>query len=178
MEVKVVDENFEECPADQEGSLISRGPAQFVGYLKQMDVTETEHKDGWFITGDRAVMDEDRYIRITARNKDIIIRGGENIPVAYVENILYEHPDISNAQLVAMPDKRLQEKACAFVSLNPGKDSITLEDLKKYLEEKRVAKQYWPERLEIVDDFPRTPSGKIQKFRLREQVKEKFNVEK
>ena len=65
-------------------------------------------------TGDRAVMDEDGYIRITGRNKDIIIRGGENIPVAYVENVLYEHADIADVQIIAVPDPRLQEKACAI----------------------------------------------------------------
>ncbi|RKQ35807.1 AMP-binding protein [Oceanobacillus halophilus] len=175
MEVKVVDENFIECPPNEEGSLLSRGPAQFVGYLKRMDITEDEHRDGWFITGDRATMDEDGYIRITGRDKDIIIRGGENIPVAYIENVLYEHPDISVAQVVAMPDIRLQEKACAFISMKPGKEPLTLKELKKFLEEKRVVKQYWPEHLEVVDDFPRTPSGKIQKFRLRELVKEQLN---
>lgn len=175
MEVKVVDEQFKECPRGEEGSLICRGPAQFIGYLKQMDVTESEHYDGWFITGDRAIMDEDGYIRITGRDKDIIIRGGENIPVAYVENVLYEHPDIIDAQLVAMPDPRLQEKACLFVTLRPEVPSLKLEDVTAFLNEKGVAKQYWPEHLEIIDEFPRTPSGKIQKFRLRERVKEKFS---
>ncbi|WP_085992228.1 AMP-binding protein [Oceanobacillus senegalensis] len=175
MEIKVVDENFVNCSPNVEGTLLCRGPAQFVGYLKRMDITEAEHRDGWFITGDRAVMDKEGYIRITGRNKDIIIRGGENIPVAYIENALYEHPDISEAQIVAMPDIRLQEKACAYISMKQGKKPITLEDLKDYLEKKHVAKQYWPEHLEVVDDFPRTPSGKIQKFRLREQVKEKFS---
>lgn len=175
MEVKVVDEEFKVCPPNTEGSLISRGPAQFVGYLKKMDVTRKEHQDGWFITGDRAVMDEEGYIRITGRDKDIIIRGGENIPVAYIENILYEHPYIENAQVVAMPDPRLQEKACAFISFKQGEKQLTLVDLQKYLEVKRVAKQYWPEHLEVVDEFPRTPSGKIQKFRLREYIVQKFS---
>ena len=137
-----------------------------------MDITESEHHDGWFITGDRAMMDEDGYIRITGRNKDIIIRGGENIPVAYVENILYEHPDIQVAQIVAMPDRRLQEKACAFVSMKPGREPLTMDELISFFNEKGVAKQYWPEHLEVVEDFPRTPSGKIQKFRLREWIKE------
>ncbi|RLL46886.1 cyclohexanecarboxylate-CoA ligase [Oceanobacillus piezotolerans] len=175
MEVMVVDDNFRECRPNEEGSLLSKGPAQFVGYLKRMDITEAEHHDGWFITGDRAVMDEDGYIRISGRDKDIIIRGGENIPVAYIENVLYEHPDISVAQVVAMPDTRLQERACAFISLKSGKEAMTLEELKNYLQEKGVAKQYWPEHLEVVEDFPRTPSGKIQKFRLREQIRQQLN---
>ncbi|QKY69637.1 AMP-binding protein [Lentibacillus sp. CBA3610] len=174
MEIKVVDETGEICPPDIEGSLLASGPAQFVGYLKQMDITEAEHENGWFITGDRATIDQDGYVRITGRDKDVIIRGGENIPVAYLENVLHEHPDISVAQIIAMPDKRLQEKACAFISMKSGKDALTFQEMQKFLEDKKVAKQYWPEHLEVVGDFPRTPSGKIQKFRLREQIQEQM----
>ncbi|MFB7640079.1 AMP-binding protein [Peribacillus butanolivorans] len=174
MELKVVDFEGKICAPNEEGDLLARGPALFVGYLKRIDDTIAEHKDGWFITGDRAIMDEEGYIRISGRNKDIIIRGGENIPVAYVENVLYEHPDISSVQVIAVPDARLQEKACACISVRPGKSPITMESLKKFLYEKGLAKQYWPEQLEIMDDFPRTPSGKIQKFRLREMINEKI----
>ncbi|KQU18773.1 cyclohexanecarboxylate--CoA ligase [Bacillus sp. Leaf13] len=174
MELKVVNFEGKICAPNEEGDLLARGPALFVGYFKRIDDTIAEHKDGWFITGDRAIMDEEGYIRISGRNKDIIIRGGENIPVAYVENVLYEHPDISSVQVVAVPDVRLQEKACACISVRPGKSPITMESLKKFLYEKGLAKQYWPEQLEIMDDFPRTPSGKIQKFRLREMINEKI----
>ncbi|MFC9598225.1 AMP-binding protein [Peribacillus butanolivorans] len=174
MELKVVNFEGKICAPNEEGDLLARGPALFVGYLKRIDDTIAEHKDGWFITGDRAIMDEEGYIRISGRNKDIIIRGGENIPVAYVENVLYEHPDISSVQIIAVPDVRLQEKACACISVRPGKSLITMESLKKFLYEKGLAKQYWPEQLEIMDDFPRTPSGKIQKFRLREMINEKI----
>nr|WP_207203230.1 AMP-binding protein [Peribacillus sp. TH27] len=174
MELKVVNFEGKICAPNEEGDLLARGPALFVGYLKRIDDTIAEHKDGWFITGDRAIMDEEGYIRISGRNKDIIIRGGENIPVAYVENVLYEHPDISSVQVIAVPDVRLQEKACACISVRPGKSPITMESLKKFLYEKGLAKQYWPEQLEIMDDFPRTPSGKIQKFHLREMINEKI----
>jgi cyclohexanecarboxylate-CoA ligase len=119
-------------------------------------------------------MDEDGYIRIAGRNKDIIIRGGENIPVAYVENVLYEHPDIADAQLIAVPDERLQEKACACISMKPGTFPLTMDTMRDFLSQKGVAKQYWPEHLEIMEDFPRTMSGKIQKFRLREMMNEKI----
>lgn len=175
MKLKVVDPKGVELPANSEGDLLCKGPALFVGYLKRLELTRSEFDGDWFITGDRATMDEDGYIRITGRNKDIIIRGGENIPVAYVENVLYEHPDISIVQIVAMPDARLQEKACAFISMKPGKTPLTLEGIKAYLAEKGLAKQYWPEHLEIVEDFPRTPSGKIQKYRLREFIAEKLS---
>ncbi|WP_347942248.1 AMP-binding protein [Peribacillus simplex] len=174
MELKVVDFEGEVCAPNIEGSLLVKGPALFVGYFKRIDDTLAEYSDGWFITGDRAFMDEDGYIRISGRNKDIIIRGGENIPVAYVENVLYEHPDISSAQVIAVPDSRLQEKACACISMKTGKSPITMDSMQEFLSEKGLAKQYWPEFLEIMDDFPRTASGKIQKFRLREMINEKI----
>lgn len=172
MAVKVVDADFNDLPANVEGSLLCKGPALFVGYLKQIEQTLSEFHDGWFITGDRAIMDEDGYIRISGRNKDVIIRGGENIPVAYIENILYEHPDVAIAQIVAMPDERLQEKACAFIRMKPNTTPLTLPLLQVFLEDKGVAKQYWPERLEILENFPQTASGKIQKFKLRELITE------
>ncbi|MDM5223182.1 AMP-binding protein [Peribacillus sp. NJ11] len=174
MELKVVDLEGEICAPNIEGSLLVRGPALFVGYFKRIDDTLAEYSDGWFITGDRAFIDEDGFIRISGRNKDIIIRGGENIPVAYVENVLYEHPDISSAQVIAVPDSRLQEKACACISMKMGKSPITMDSMQEFLSEKGLAKQYWPEFLEIMDDFPRTASGKIQKFRLREMINEKI----
>ncbi|WP_458352487.1 AMP-binding protein [Peribacillus frigoritolerans] len=174
MELKIVDFEGEICAPNIEGSLLVRGPALFVGYFKRINDTLAEYSDGWFITGDRAFIDEDGYIRISGRNKDIIIRGGENIPVAYVENVLYEHPDISSAQVIAVPDSRLQEKACACISMKTGKGPITMDSLQEFLLEKGLAKQYWPEFIEIMNDFPRTASGKIQKFRLREMINEKI----
>ena len=174
MAVKVVDADFNEVPPNTEGNLLCKGPALFVGYLNQIETTQNEFHNGWFITGDRAIMDEDGYIRISGRNKDIIIRGGENIPVAYLENILYEHRDVFAAQIVAMPDPRLQERACAFICMKPNSAPLTMETLQQFLTEKGIAKPYWPEHLEIVDDFPRTASGKIQKFKLREMIVEKI----
>lgn len=175
MEVKVVDSNFNELPPNEEGNLLCKGPALFIGYYRQREQTQSEFYNDWFITGDRAIMDEDGYIRISGRNKDIIIRGGENIPVAYIENILYEHPEIMGAQIVAMPDPRLQEKCCAFISMKPNSSPLTMETLQSFLANKGVAKQYWPERLEIIEYFPRTPSGKIQKFKLREMIADTIN---
>ncbi|WP_139992044.1 AMP-binding protein [Kurthia sp. Dielmo] len=173
MSLAIVDASFKELPRNEEGSLLVKGPALFVGYLNQLDKTIEEHHGDWFITGDLAVMDDDGYIRISGRSKDIIIRGGENIPVAYVENVLYEHPDIFAAQIVAMPDPRLQERAAAIVMMNNGCTPITFEALQDFLTTKGLAKHYWPEYLEVVDDFPRTASGKIQKFKLREMIQDK-----
>ncbi|KAA9022552.1 AMP-binding protein [Niallia endozanthoxylica] len=178
MKVKVTDVNGDILPPYQEGDLLVKGPALFVGYLKNLEGTNSEFHDGWFFTGDRAYMDEDGYIRLTGRSKDIIIRGGENIPVAYVENVLYEHNDIQDAQLIALPDARLQEKACAVITMKPGKEPLSFPVLQAFLKEKGVAKQYWPEYLEVVDVFPRTASGKIQKFRLKEAILQSFNEQK
>ena len=178
MEVKVIDAHGNTCPPNQEGDLLSRGPALFVGYLKNLEGTLSEYQDDWFFTGDRAVMDEDGYIRISGRNKDIIIRGGENIPVAYVENVLYEHEGILDAQLIALPDPRLQEKACAVISMKPERPPLTFPLLQEFLKQKGVAKQYWPEYLEIVENFPRTASGKIQKFRLKEKILQRLSEQK
>ncbi|HVI21018.1 MAG TPA: cyclohexanecarboxylate-CoA ligase, partial [Bacillus sp. (in: firmicutes)] len=178
MEVKVIDSNGDSCPPNQEGDLLSRGPALSVGYLKNLEGTLSEYQDDWFFTGDRAVMDEDGYIRISGRNKDIIIRGGENVPVAYVENVLYEHEDILDAQLIALPDPRLQEKACAVISMKPERLPLTFPLLQEFLKQKGVAKQYWPEYLEIVENFPRTASGKIQKFRLKEKILQRLSEQK
>ena len=115
----------------------------------------------------------DGYLNITGRTKDVIIRGGENIPVAYVENVLYEHPDVTAVALVGLPDPRLQERACAVVVLKPALDpgkGFTMDDMRAFLADKGVARQYWPERLELMSELPRTASGKIRKFELRDML--------
>jgi cyclohexanecarboxylate-CoA ligase len=165
-EVRVVDESRRPVPADGAGHLQSRGITHFVGYHKQPQLNATD-ADGWFDTGDLARMDRDGYIRIVGRTKDVIIRGGENIPVAEVENLIYRHPDVAECAVVAMPDERLGERACAFVVPKAG-TSLALAELTQFLAAQGMAKQYWPERLEMVEEMPRTQSRKIQKFRLRE----------
>lgn len=175
MDIRVVDATGAERPAGQEGALQVRGPFVFVGYAERLELARQQmipaddDRGEWFDTGDLAFIDEDGYLRISGRTKDVIIRGGENIPVAYVENALYEHPGIDGVAVVAVPDPRLQERACACVVLRPAA-SLTLDEMKAFLAGKGVAKQYWPEKLVILDDFPKTPSGKIQKFQLRDQV--------
>ena len=149
--------------------LFVRGPSQFVGYYQRPDLWEKSHDHEWFDTGDLARMDEEGYIRIVGRTKDIIIRGGENIPVADVEEILFGHPNIKEAAVVAVPDQRLGERACACVVLKDS-DKITLEELQSWFDCNKMAKQYWPERIEIFEDFPKTPAGKVQKYILRETV--------
>jgi cyclohexanecarboxylate-CoA ligase len=168
-EVRIVDNDGRPVPVGTEGRLQARGPCHFLGYLKKPELYGVD-ADGWFETGDLAQMTTDGYIRICGRSKDIIIRGGENIPVVEVEEALYRHPAIQDAAVVAMPDPRLAERACAFVTLKPGV-TLDMRNLQQHLEAQKLSKTYWPERLEVVTEMPRTASGKIQKFVLRDRAK-------
>lgn len=170
MSIRVVDAAGQELPAGLEGRLQVQGPFLFHGYLGQEDVTRHSFDGPWFDTGDLATIDEEGYLRIQGRTKDVIIRGGENVPVAYVENVLYEHPDISDAALIGVPHPRLQETAVAVVVLNDPASTFTIEDLREFFAGKGVAKPYWPEHVRVLPELPRTPSGKIQKYRLRELI--------
>lgn len=172
MVLRVVDFDGTEVPAGTEGRLQVKGPVLFHGYLDQLDKTREEFDGDFFDTGDLAVMDEDGYISLAGRTKDIIVRGGENIPVAYVENVLYEHPEIAALAVVAVPHDRLQETAAAAVVMEDGAAPLTLAVLREYLEAKGLAKQYWPETVVVLDELPRTPSGKIQKYLIRKQLLE------
>ena len=165
MEIRTVDQAGQVVPPDQEGRLQARGAANFVGYLKRPDWYAMD-ADGWFDTGDLARIDADGYVRITGRLKDVIIRGGENIPVVEVEGLLYQHPAVLEAAIVAMPDERLGERACVFVRLREGA-TLTFDEMTSFLREKGLARNYWPERLEVQAGLPKTPSGKIQKNELR-----------
>ncbi len=177
MELRIVDDDGQGLTPGTEGELLVRGASQFVGYFKRPDFTrESYTADGWFRTGDRGRIDAAGYLSITGRSKDLIIRGGENIPVAEVENVLFTHPKIAGVAVVGMPDPRLGERACAVVIPRPG-ESLTLAEIVAWLEQKQLARQKFPERLEIVSEFPMTPSGKIQKFRLRQLVAEKLAAE-
>jgi len=164
-EVRIVDADDVELPRGTEGRLQFRGSTQFVGYFARPELNDID-EEGWFETGDLARMDEEGNIRIVGRSKDIIIRGGENIPVFEIESLIFDMPEVESVAVVAMPDERLGERACAFVALQPGA-SLTFEDMIAYLETRDLARQYLPERLELIEEMPRTPSGKIQKFVLR-----------
>jgi cyclohexanecarboxylate-CoA ligase len=164
-----VDENSSVLPPDAEGRLQAKGASNFVGYLKHPEWFATD-AEGWFDTGDLARIDRDGYVRITGRTKDVIIRGGENVPVVEVEGLIYQHPAIQEVAVVAMPDPRLGERACAFAVLREG-GSLTFSELVAFLGERHLARNYLPERLEVVDALPKTPSGKIQKVVLRGMAK-------
>ena len=169
MELKVTDLEGNPLPPGEEGPLYVRGASLFVGYFKQPELYGID-AEGWFPTGDLARLDEQGYVRITGRSKDVVIRGGENIPIVDIENALYQHPAIQAVALVGRPDERLGERLCAYVTLKEGVESLTLADVTAFLSERQVTRQYQPEHLVVLDELPRTPSGKIQKFKLREQA--------
>jgi len=169
VELKVADIDGITLPPGESGKLYVRSCSNFGGYLRRPQWNNTD-ADGWFDTGDLARMDEQGYIRITGRSKDVIIRGGENIPVVEIESMLYRHPAVAMAAVVAFPDDRLGERACAVVVTKPGQ-TLDLPALVDYFKSLKVALQYIPERLELLEAMPTTPSGKIQKFKLRDIVK-------
>jgi cyclohexanecarboxylate-CoA ligase len=166
--LKIVGTGGNEAAPDEEGRLLVRAASLFGGYLHRPELRGLDD-EGWFDTGDLARVDADGYLRITGRSKDIIIRGGENVPVVEIENLLYAHPAVAEVALVAMPDERLGERACAFVVPAPGA-APTLDELTGHLRAQGTAANYLPERLELIDALPRTLTGKIQKFKLRERL--------
>ncbi|MGH6716037.1 MAG: cyclohexanecarboxylate-CoA ligase [Bradyrhizobium sp.] len=170
VELRVVDPDGNTVPPGETGKLLVRACSNFGGYLKRPQWNNTD-ADGWFDTGDLARMDAAGYIRITGRSKDVIIRGGENIPVVEIEALLYRHPAVAQVAIVAYPDERLGERACAVMVPKPGQ-TMDLAAMAEFLKSQKVTTQYIPERLVLRDAMPATPSGKIQKFRLREMLRE------
>ena len=169
MEIRVVDEHGQRVAVGDSGDLQCRGPSQALGYFHRTDLYEAATRDGdWFDTGDVARVRADGGIRIVGRTKDLIIRGGENVPVAEVEDVLLRHRDVDEIAVIAVPDERLGERACAVVATSNS--SLMLADLTATLAEAGMAKQFWPEQLVLMNEMPHTPSGKIQKFKLREQI--------
>jgi cyclohexanecarboxylate-CoA ligase len=169
MEVRVVDLGGKPVPTGVPGRLLVRGAQRAMGYYKRPTLMLLD-ADGWLDSGDLGQLDAEGYVRITGRTKDVLIRGGENIPVVEIENLLYKHPSVAAAAIVGYPDRRLGERACAFIVPRPGA-SIDLAEIHRYMAEAKTAKQYWPERVEIVHALPLTPTGKVQKFVLRDLAK-------
>ncbi len=151
------------------GELLLKGPDLFLGYLDADLNAAAFSSDGFFRSGDLAIIDHSGAVTIRGRQKDIIVRGGENISAKEVEDLLYGHPLVSEVAVVAMPDPVLVERVCAFVVPVQGA-SLTLADVVEHLDGKGLARQKYPERLELVDGLPMTASGKVQKYLLRERL--------
>jgi 3-phosphoshikimate 1-carboxyvinyltransferase len=171
--IRIVDDEEKVLGPGEEGHFQVTSRCLFEEYLDRPDLTAAAMTaDGWYRTGDLATIDDDGYLRLTGRVKDIINRGGEKIPVAEIEQLLHEHPAAAEVAIVAMPDERLGERACAFVVRDPNfTGEFGLVEVREWLDSHEMSKHYWPERVETIDAMPRTPSGKIQKFVLRERAK-------
>ena len=154
-----------------DGEIFSRGPDRFAGYTEPSLTADALDGDGWYATGDVGALDDDGYLTIVDRKKDVIIRGGENISALEVEELLLRMPGIAEVAVVAAPDERLGEHGCAFVRLRPGAAVPALEAVRAHLGAAGLARPKWPEEVREIADFPRTPSGKVQKFVLRDQLR-------
>jgi acyl-CoA synthetase (AMP-forming)/AMP-acid ligase II len=156
-----------------DGEILSRGPDLFAGYTDTALTADTVDADGWYHTGDIGMLDDDGFLTITDRKKDIISRGGEKVSAAEVEEILAHMPGVAEVAVVAAPDERLGEHGAAFFRMNAGSDTPSLGDIRTALDEAGLARQKWPEEVHGIDEFPRTPSGKVRKVELRNQLRER-----
>jgi acyl-CoA synthetase len=154
-----------------DGEIFSRGPDLCLGYIDDALTERSFDEDGWYRTGDVGVMDEDGYLTITDRKSDVIIRGGENISALEVEEVLLTMPAVAEAVVVAAPDTRLGEHAAAVVRVKSGHVMPSMDELRDHFTKAGVARQKWPEELTEVDEYPRTASGKVQKFLVRQTVR-------
>lgn len=169
-EVKIVDINTgSEISSNKEaaGEIMVRGPAMMIGYTDREENLAALDCDKYFFTGDIGYLSEKNALIITGRKKDIIIRGGENLSPKEIEDALGLHPDVDEVAVVGMPHARLGEGVCAFIRIAEGGGSLDVSDVAKFLEEKGLARQKFPERIEYVEEFPRTASGKIKKELLK-----------
>ncbi|MGD7052301.1 MULTISPECIES: AMP-binding protein [Bacillaceae] len=170
VDVKIIDPaTGEHVPNGVQGELCTRGYLVMKGYYNMKDQTKDAiDSEGWLHTGDLATMDDDGYVVITGRLKDMIIRGGENIYPREIEEFLYSHPKIFDVQIVGVPDEKFGEQVAAFIKVKPG-ESLNSQEVKDYCTGK-ISKYKIPYYVEIVDEYPMTASGKIQKFKLREHA--------
>jgi len=173
VEVQLRDDDAGLVGVGEPGEIWSKGPDCFIGYTDPVATKAAFDDDGWFGTGDVGIVDDQGFVTIVDRKKDIIIRGGENVSAAEVEELLIRMPGVAEVAVVAAPDPRLGEHGCAFVRMQPGVcDVPDLAQMREHLAAGGLAKQKWPEELRPIVEFPRTPSGKIQKFVLRRQLRE------
>jgi fatty-acyl-CoA synthase len=171
LEVKIIDPGSgATVPRGTPGELCTRGYSVMLGYWEEPDKTaEAIDRAGWMHTGDLAVMDEDGYVNITGRIKDMVIRGGENIYPREIEEFLYGHPDILDAAVIGVPDAKYGEELMVWVRLRPGAARLTAESLREYCLGK-LAHYKIPQYVHLVDEFPMTVTGKIRKVQMRAEA--------
>ena len=177
-EVRVVDDNDQDVPYGEAGELLVRGPTTIRGYYNSPEYNKKAFTpDGFYRTGDVVRMYKDRYLSVEGRRKDTINRGAEKISAEEVENHILAYPKVENCAFVAMPDRILGEKGCAFV-LTKDNQNLSLDELCRFLKEERcIATFKLPERLELVKELPMTNVGKVDKKSLRTIIQEKLREE-
>ena len=175
LEIKIVDEEGRIVPIGQKGDICARGYAVMQGYWEDPERTaETIDADGWLHSGDLGVMDEDGYVAVVGRLKDMIIRGGENIYPREIEEFLFTHPDIQDAKVIGVPDEKYGEAVCAWVQLREGA-TLSEDDIRAFCKD-HIAYFKVPRYIRLVREFPMTVTGKVQKFKMREAMVEELGL--
>lgn len=177
LEIKIIDPSTgETLPRGEAGEFCTRGYSVMLGYWEEPDKTaEAIDDQGWMHTGDIGEMDADGYVKITGRIKDMVIRGGENIYPREVEEFLYTHPDILDAQVIGVPDAKYGEELMAWVQLKPGRDDLTAEEVREFATGK-LARHKIPKYVHVVDEFPMTVTGKVRKVDMRQTAIEILGI--
>jgi len=169
VEVKIVDSDGKTVPVGTPGEFCTRGYSVMLGYWNDTEKTsEAIDADGWMHTGDLGTFDAEGYGNVVGRSKDMAIRGGENIYPVEIENILYQHPTVADAQVFGIPDERFGEELCAWIRLKQGSHMTEL-DVRSFCKD-RIAHFKIPRYIRFVDEFPTTVTGKIQKFVMRQRM--------
>lgn len=174
VQIKICDyDTLEEVPINTPGELLVKSPYSMIEYYKDPEATKKTIVDGWIRTGDFAIIDEDGYLSIKGRIKDVIIRGGENLSPTDIENCITKHPKVANAIVVGVPDNTMGEEVFAFVKINEN-ESLSEEDILEFLSGK-IAKYKFPKYFDFVKEFPLTSTGKIKRNILKDMASEKIN---
>jgi fatty-acyl-CoA synthase len=175
LEIKIVDESGRTVPVGEKGDICARGYAVMKGYWEDPERTaETVDSEGWLHSGDLGVMDDEGYVAVVGRLKDMIIRGGENIYPREIEEFLFTHPEIQDAKVIGVPDKKYGEAVCAWIQLKEGA-SLSAEEIRAFCKE-HIAYFKVPRYIRLVREFPMTVTGKVQKFKMREAMVEELGL--
>lgn len=178
VEIRIVDGNGKTLPPGISGEELSRGPNVFIGYIGNQAATDKALDDeGWFHSGDLCIQDDHGNIRVIGRKKDILVRGGENLNTNIIDEYLEDCPGIRDHAVIGFPDERMGERICAYVVLADGVDSLTLNQAVTYFASRKIPKRFWPERLEITGQIPRTASGKVKKYLLKDDLEERMKYD-
>jgi len=175
VEGKIVDKNNRIVERGEIGEYCARGYSVMLGYWDdEAKTAESIDSAGWMHTGDLATMDENGYVTVVGRSKDMLIRGGENIYPKEIEDFLYQHEKIEDAQVIGVPDEKMGEEICAWVKLKAN-EQLTEDELKAHCKE-HISHYKVPRYIKFVDEYPMTVTGKIQKFAMREAMKKELDI--